>query len=126
MTIIRSAEAPTYTLPGVQFHGLTAPSRGASELSTWRLRIAPHVPRGEAHWLDHEEVFIVVSGALDVTVNDMTTTLYAGDAVSVPAGARIQAGNSGDDPTEAVVCVPAGTRATMASGQEIGTPPWAQ
>lgn len=126
MSIIRSAESPTFTLPDVQFNGLTAPSRGASELATWRLRIAPHTPHGEAHWLDHEEVFIVVSGALDITVDETTTILYAGDAVSVPAGARIQAGNTGDDPAEAVVCVPAGTRATMASGQEIGTPPWAR
>lgn len=126
MPIIRSAESPTFTLPGVQFDGLTSPSRGASELSTWRLRIAPHTPQGAAHWLDHEEVFIVIGGALDVTIDGASSVLYAGDAISVPAGARIQAGNSGSDPAEAVVCVPAGTRATMASGQEIGTPPWAQ
>lgn len=126
MPIIRSAESPIFTLPGVRFTGLTAPSRGASELSTWRLLIAPHTPLGEAHWLDHEEVFIVISGALDIAINGTTTMLCAGDAISVPAGARIQAGDSGDDPAEAVVCVPAGTRATMASGEEVGTPPWAQ
>ncbi|MGH2485549.1 MAG: cupin domain-containing protein [Ktedonobacterales bacterium] len=126
MPVVRSAEAPIFTLPGVRFNGLTAPSQGASELSAWHMHVAPHTSNGEPHWLDHEEVFVVVGGALDILVNGVTNTLYEGDAISVPAGAHIQAGNSNDAPAHAVVCIPAGTRATMVNGQEIGTPPWAQ
>ena len=28
MSVLRAADAPTFTLPGIRFSGLTAPSRG--------------------------------------------------------------------------------------------------
>jgi hypothetical protein len=40
MHVVRAAEAPTFSLPGFRFTGLTAPSRGASELCTWYLTAA--------------------------------------------------------------------------------------
>ena len=36
MPVIRSTNAPTFTVDGFHFVGLTSPSRGASELCTWR------------------------------------------------------------------------------------------
>ena len=56
MAVVRMTDAPTFTVDGFHFVGLTAPSRGATELSTWRLEIEPNAKSG-AHWLDHEEVF---------------------------------------------------------------------
>ena len=47
MAVVRAAEAPTFTLPRVRFVGLTAPSRGASEICTWRLYVEPHAPSAE-------------------------------------------------------------------------------
>lgn len=126
MSVIRAAAAPTFALPGIEFTGLTAPSRGASEICTWHLHIAPHTPSGEPHWLDHEEVFVVISGALTVTSNGLTDTLQSGDAIAVPARAHLQVSNTSDAPAHALVCIPVGFRATMASGEAVGTPPWAQ
>lgn len=126
MAVIRASEAPTFTLPGVQFTSLTTPSRGAHEICTWHLHLAPKTPRGEAHWLDHEEVFVVISGALDVTINGDTETLQAGDAIAVPAQAHLQVSNSNAVPAHALVSIPVGFHATLASGEDVGTPPWAR
>jgi mannose-6-phosphate isomerase-like protein (cupin superfamily) len=125
MPVTRAADAPTFTLPGFRFTGLTAPSRGASEICTWHLHIEPKTASGEPHWLDHEEVFILLEGSMSAVINDEQVTLAAGDALMVPAQARLQVSNPGEQPAHALVCVPAGMRA-FTEGQEIGTPPWAQ
>lgn len=125
MSLTRAADAPTYTLPGVRFIGLTAPSRGASELCTWRLEVEPG-SAGDAHTLNHEEVFILLDGTLTITVADEEINLAEGDALAVPAETLLQVGNPGDRPAHAIVCVPTGIRATFADGREFGTPPWAQ
>ncbi len=125
MPVTRAADSPTFTLPGFRFVGLTAPSRGASEICTWRLHVEPNTSSGPAHWLDHEEVFILLEGMLQAVINDEQISLAAGDALAVPAQARIQLSNPSDAPAQALVCVPAGMRAFNAE-QEIGTPPWAQ
>lgn len=125
MAVVRAAEAPTFTLPRVRFVGLTAPSRGASEICTWHLYVEPHTPSAEAHWLDHEEVFILLEGALTFVIDDEQVGLAAGDALAVPAQARIHLSNAGDAPAHALVCIPAGFQAFNAE-QTIGTPPWAR
>jgi mannose-6-phosphate isomerase-like protein (cupin superfamily) len=125
MSVVRTANAPTFTADGFRFTGLTAPSRGAEELCTWRLEIEPHA-KSEAHWLDHEEVFILLSGTITVSVAGENVELHAGDALSVPARSLLQLTHTGEVTAHAVVCLPARTLATMADGREIGTPPWAQ
>ncbi len=125
MPVVRAAEAPTFNLPGIRFVGLTAPSRGASEICTWHLHVEPHAPGGEPHWLDHEEVFILLEGKLHVVMNDVQVSLAAGDALAVPANARLQLSNPDDAPAHALVCIPAGFQAYL-HGESIGTPPWAQ
>jgi mannose-6-phosphate isomerase-like protein (cupin superfamily) len=125
MTVVRAAEAPTFNLPGIRFVGLTAPSRGASEICTWHLYVQPHVPSGEPHWLDHEEVFILLEGKLEVMVDDEQVRLDVGDALVAPANAHLQVWNPSDQLAHAVVCVPAGFQA-FTQKEQLGTPPWAQ
>ncbi len=125
MSVVRTKDAPTFAVEGFHIIGLTAPSRGASELCTWRLDIEPHAI-SEAHWLDHEEVFILLEGTLTVTVSGEDIELHAGDALSVPARSLLQPKNTSEQVAHAVVCLPVGTHATMTNGSEVGTPPWAQ
>jgi mannose-6-phosphate isomerase-like protein (cupin superfamily) len=125
MPIVRAANAPAFTLEGFHFIGLTAPSRGASELCTWRLKIDPQA-RSEAHWLDHEEVFILLDGAITISIAGEDNELHAGDAISVPARSLLQLTNPYEIAAHALVCLPAGARGTMADGRQVGTPPWAQ
>ena len=125
MPVIHAAEAPTFELPGTHFTGYTAPSRGAEEICTWRLRIDPGV-QAEGHWLDHEEIFIVLDGTLSGSVAGEEIELNAGDALSVPAQAMLQLANRGTQPVVAIACLPVGAQGTMASGQVVGTPSWAR
>lgn len=125
MPVVRAANAPTFALDGFHFTGLTAPSRGASELCTWRLEIEPHT-KSEAHWLDHEEVFILLDGSITISVAEEDIELHAGDALSVPARSLLQLTHVGETTAHVIVCVPVGVHGTMADGREVGTPPWAQ
>jgi mannose-6-phosphate isomerase-like protein (cupin superfamily) len=125
MPVTRAIHAPIFTVPGFRFIGLTAPSRGATEICTWQLQ-ADVEAKSVAHRLDHEETFIVLDGTLTTTVDGEDSELAAGDAIVVPAHSLLQVANQGNIPSHAIVCLPAGTRATHANGGEIGTPQWAQ
>ena len=122
-TAIHAHEAPSFDLPGLAFTGLASPTRGSSELCTWRLTVEPGFASPSAHLLDRDEVFVVVSGSIQVTPDD--SPVVAGGAAVVPAGSPIQLTNAGHGPAEVVVAIAAGFRATLDDGSEIGTPPWA-
>lgn len=123
MQVIRAAEAPRFRLPGVEFAGLAAPSRGSAGLCTWKLTVDPGV-RGDApHTIDRDEVFMVLRGTVQITPDG--DKLAAGDAVVVPAGEPISLTNLGEDIAELHVAITAGFTGTMADGTTI-QPPWAQ
>ena len=124
MTVIRSAEAPVFELPGVRFVGFAAPSRGCSELCTWRLTVEPGLMSPESHRIDRDEVFMVTEGRVRITPDG--PVIEAGDAVVVPAGSPIQLENPADVPAQVFVAIRSGFTATAEDGTPIGTPPWAQ
>src|SRR5579859_3869111 len=129
MAIVRASEAPRYDLPGgTHFFGLLAPSRGSTELCTWRLELEPGVGdhNSPAHQLDHEEAFMVLEGELGIAIDGEWFTLQPGDAISVPARSPLQVINPGSEVTKVFVCIRSGFRAKMMdTGEEI-MPPWAQ
>ena len=126
MAIVRAAESLRFDLPGIHFFGLLSPGRGSTELCTWRLEVDPGVGADEEpHQLDHEEVFVLLEGSLVITIDGQPFDLGAGDALSVPARSLLSVANRTSEKASALVCIQAGFRANMASGQEIGTPPWA-
>ncbi len=123
MRVIRAEDAPKFQLPGVEFTGLAAPSRGSAGLCTWKLTVDPSAGRGEPHTLDRDEVFMVLSGTVQITPDG--DKLEAGDAVVVPAGEPIRVTNLGAGTAELYVAITAGFTGTMADGTTI-QPPWAQ
>jgi len=125
MPITHAALAPHFDLDGFHFTGLTAPSRGATELCTWQLSIDPGAS-SEAHRLNHEEVFIALEGAFTVVLDGEATELTVGDACAVPAHCLLQVANRSSASARALVCVPVGMQATFADGRDIGTPLWAR
>jgi uncharacterized cupin superfamily protein len=124
MPVVRAATAPTFDLDGFHFIALLAPSRGVSETCVWRLEVEAGA-KSEAHWLDHEENFVLLQGNLTFIVAGESIELYAGDALSVPARSMVELINTGGK-AELMVCLPVGTHATFADGREVGSPPWAQ
>jgi quercetin dioxygenase-like cupin family protein len=124
VSVIRSAEAPRFDLPGIEFTGLAAPSRGSAQICTWQLRVAPRHESEGSHRLDHDEVFMVTTGSVQVEPGG--PSLSAGDVAVVPAGSPILVVNPTDEPAELFVAIRAGFTAVMADGTAVGTPPWAQ
>jgi mannose-6-phosphate isomerase-like protein (cupin superfamily) len=124
VNLLRGAEAPTFDLPGVRFTALAAPSRGSDQLCAWRITVAPgHVSAG-GHRLDRDEIFLVVSGEIQLPPGGPVAG--AGDVVVVPAGEEIRLANPRDEPAVVHVAVPAGFTATQDDGTVLGTPPWAR
>ncbi|MEV6596281.1 cupin domain-containing protein [Actinoplanes sp. NPDC051346] len=124
MHVIRAARAPRFEVPGVEFTALAAPSRGSTEICTWRITVEPGLRSPEAHTLDQDEIFMVVAGTIHLSPDG--EPLGPGDVAVVPAGEPIQLGNPGDQPAEAYVAIRAGFVPRTADGTPIGTPPWAQ
>jgi mannose-6-phosphate isomerase-like protein (cupin superfamily) len=122
MQVIRAAEAPRFQLPGIEFTGLAAPSRGSGQVCTWKLTVDPGVRGDTAHTLDSDEVFMVLSGSVQVTPDGVA--LGAGDTVVVPAGEPISVTNLGETQAELHVVITAGFTATMPDGSTL-QPPWA-
>lgn len=123
MTVIRAAEAPRFQLPGVEFTGLAAPSRGSADICTWRLAVEPSRDEPEPHTVDQDEIFMVLTGTVRVTPDG--EELGPGDAVVVPAGKPIALINTGAATAELYIAIRAGFTGTMADGTMI-QPPWAQ
>jgi mannose-6-phosphate isomerase-like protein (cupin superfamily) len=123
ISLIAAAAAPMFTLPGIEFTGLAAPSRGASESSVWIVRIAPGTP-GAPHRLTREEVIVAVEGRARATVAGVDHELEAGGAVIVPARTEFALANPYAEPFRAVAVLPVGGEAVMDG--ETFIPPWAQ
>jgi mannose-6-phosphate isomerase-like protein (cupin superfamily) len=123
-TVIRAIDAPTFQLPGIEFTGLAAPSRGSSGLCTWRLILDAGHTSAEPHALDRDEVFMVTRGSIRLAPGE--DPVAAGDVAVVPAGTAIQVDNVGEGRAEVVVAITAGFTASAADGSSIGTPPWAR
>jgi mannose-6-phosphate isomerase-like protein (cupin superfamily) len=121
--LIAAATAPTFTLPGVEFTGLAAPSRGATESAVWIVRIAPGTP-GLPHQLTREEVFVVLEGRARATVDGTDYDLAAGDGFIVPPHTSFALANPYAEAFRAVAVLPVGG-AGVVNGDTF-VPPWAQ
>jgi mannose-6-phosphate isomerase-like protein (cupin superfamily) len=124
MHVITAAQAPRFTLPGVEFTAFAAPSRGSADVCTWQIEVAAGLHSDQSHTLDRDEIFMITAGTLQLTPDG--PALGPADAAVVPAGTPIQLVNPGTGPARAYVVIRAGFTATMQDGTAIGTPPWAQ
>jgi quercetin dioxygenase-like cupin family protein len=105
--ILSATAAPRYQLQGVTIIGLSARSRGATEVTTYRVQLDPDSAT-PSHSHDHEEVFTVVEGSVTTVLDGEHFLTDVGDTVIVPAGVEhyvfTEAG-SGD----LIAAIPAGT-----------------
>lgn len=122
MPVIRASEAVEYETHGSRFSAYAAPSRGSSQLCTWRLEVPPDLV-GVTHRPTREEVLLVLDGELRVTLDGVRSDLTPGDVAVVPADSqlRVDAGPAG---ATAWVATTPGLQAVTDDGTRI-TPPWA-
>ena len=124
MPLSTLADAPSFARDGFTFRPLAVPSRGSAELAVWSLDLLPGAC-SETHSMDREEVFVVVSGEVAATVAEREVNAGPGDAIIVPAHARLQIRNAdAGNAARLVVATSVGMRA-MVGGAEF-VPPWAQ
>ena len=104
--------------------GLATPQRGAREVSVILQRQEPggHNP---SHRHDREEVLLVRTGAVRLTLGDEEFALTAGDTAIIPAETLHQLENSGDGVAEWLLIAPAGVRFFRPDGEE-NFPEWAR
>jgi mannose-6-phosphate isomerase-like protein (cupin superfamily) len=120
--LIAAADTPTFAeIPGLTVRGCAAPSRGATETSTWHLLLAPGAD-GAPHSVTREEIFMVLAGSAVATVDGEDQPLGPGDTLIVPPGVRFALANPGDQPCEAIAVQPAGGQAVL-DGEPF-SPPW--
>lgn len=122
MTVIRPADAVVHEMHGTRFTSYAAPARGSQELCAWRIDVPPG-STGVAHTITREEVVLVLSGAMDLTLDERVSTVRDGDVAVLPAGATVRVDNTGEAPVTAWVTTSVGLEAELADGSRI-VPPW--
>ncbi len=123
MTLLSLDDAPIFTLPGVRFTTLSAPSRGARENAVWEVTVEPGVA-GSAHYLTREETFVALEGSAIAEIDGQRHELTAGNALVVRAGLAFSLSNPGQQPFRALAVYPVGGQVMMGE-QPAFTPPWA-
>jgi quercetin dioxygenase-like cupin family protein len=123
MPVLSAPTEPTHDIGAARFTSLATPSRGSAELAVWRVEIDPGGP-GAAHQVTREEVFVVLHGRAEVTLDGLVHTAEVGDAIVVPPDVDFALASAGDDVLRLVCCLPVGGEARV-DGATF-TPPWAQ
>jgi mannose-6-phosphate isomerase-like protein (cupin superfamily) len=123
MPVIRAENSPEFTLPGLSFTGLAAPSRGTRETCVWRIRVAPDTA-GTPHSVDREEIFVALRGRALAVVAGERLEISPGDTLVIPPGVEFSLGSAGEG-FEATCVAPAGIRACLPRGEPFA-PPWTQ
>ena len=123
MPVLPAPTTHTHALEHARFTSLATPSRGASEVSVWRVEFDPGLP-GVTHQLTRGEVFVVESGRLTVLLGETSSEAAAGDTIVVPPDTDFALAAAGDEPAIALCVLPAGGQARMPGGEPF-TPPWA-
>lgn len=123
MPVIHPADAAPHETHGSHFLSYVCPSRGSTQLCAWQLTVPADV-QGVAHRPTREEVLLVLTGELQVTLDGTTTALAPGDVALVPVGSELRV-DAGPDGATAWVTTTPGLEAVTADGTRI-TPPWAR
>jgi len=124
MPVLPAPTEATHVLGGATFTSLATPSRGSTDVSVWRVQIAPG-PDAVPHRLTRQEVFVILSGQAEVRLGGEVSQVEAGGVVIVPVDTDFALAAAGDEAMEALCVLPAGGQAVLPGGEPF-TPPWAQ
>jgi quercetin dioxygenase-like cupin family protein len=123
MPFVPASEAVAHELHGVRFVSYANSARGSRELCAWRGELPPGAG-GPPHRISREEVFLVLSGRLELTIDGESRSLEPGDAAVAPPGSSLAVRNATAEPATMWVTTSIGLEASLADGSRI-TPPWA-
>jgi quercetin dioxygenase-like cupin family protein len=121
--LVRAAQARRTQTPNALMTTLASPSQGPTAgLSMWLVEMRAG-QQGPAHVFDTEQIWHLIEGAAEVTVDARQLVLGPGDTVVLPAGAERQVSARAD--AQLVVCG-RGDAVVRVPGEAAprGTPPW--
>ena len=122
-TLVRAAQARRTQTPNALMTTLASPSQGPTVgLSMWLVEMRAG-QQGPAHVFDTEQIWHLIEGEAEVTVNARNLVLGPGDTVVLPAGAERQVSARAD--AQLIVCG-RGDAVVRVPGEAgpRGTPPW--
>ncbi len=123
MPVIRSADAQVHEIHNARFTSFIRPGTGSAELCVWQTEVAPGSV-GVPHRILREEVFVLLSGEVEIAIDGEVASMKQGDAAVAPAGSMIGLTNTADEPAVLFVTVPVGFSAELPDGSTF-VPPWA-
>ncbi|MGW1023250.1 cupin domain-containing protein [Streptomyces sp. NPDC002577] len=123
MPVIRTADAETMEIHGTRFISYARPALGSKELCGWRGEIPAGVS-SPVHTVTREELFHLLSGEVEITLDGHTEPLAPGDTAVINAGVPVQIHNRTAETAVAWVTTSVGMAADLADGTHL-TPPWA-
>ena len=124
MPLVKGSDHRAFPFDTFRIVALVSPTTGSKETCAWHVSMAPGNP-GQAHWVDHEQLFVVLAGSATAHLGAEEHVLEAGDALIVPAGETFSIANPNDDSFETLCIMPAGAVAHI-PGQEPTVLPWAR
>lgn len=124
MPVIHSPSAATHAVGSARFTSLATPTHGSNDTSVWRVEIAPEHP-ATPHQLTREEVFVILAGRARVRLGEELRDAGVGDVIVVPVDTDFEIHVAGEQPLEAICCMPVGGAARLADGTTF-VPPWAE
>jgi len=122
-SLVRAAQARRTQTPNALMTTLASPSQGPTAgLAMWLVEMRAG-QQGPAHVFDTEQIWHLIAGEAEVTVNARKLVLGPGDTVVLPAGAERQVSARAD--AQLVVCG-RGDAIVRVPGEAAprGTPPW--
>jgi mannose-6-phosphate isomerase-like protein (cupin superfamily) len=123
MPFITADEAVVHEMHGARFVSYAASALGSRELCRLA-REDPTPERRTGHTISREEVFPVLSGSLELTIDGWPQMLDVGDAAAAPAGSSLSVADPTEEPAGMRVTTSVGLTATLADGSQI-SPLWA-
>lgn len=124
MRVITANDGDVTATGAAEMTGLAAPSRGSTELSTWKVRMRPGAT-GPEHVIDREQVWTVTAGALEIASEGRTERVDAGQTAILPAGA-VRTVSTADQAAEALVAMAADGSASLPGDDTARPVPWAR
>lgn len=122
-SFVRATQARRTQTPNALMTTLASPSQGPTAgLSMWLVEMRAD-QQGPAHVFDTEQIWHLIEGEAEVTVDARQLVLRPGDTVVLPAGAERQVSARAD--AQLVVCG-RGNAVVRVPGEAAprGTPPW--
>jgi quercetin dioxygenase-like cupin family protein len=124
MPVVHASNAVVHEMHGSRFVSYAASALGSTELCAWRSEI-PAGTETPAHSISREEVFLVLTGSVRLTLDGEPHLLSPGDVAVAPAGSTLKFDTLTESAVTIWVTTSIGLEGVFPDGSRV-SPPWAR